>query len=123
VKQTQGSDPGIVNDRALQQGWSGDTLEHIQVSFALGEKPSGETLEEPSQSIQGYRHRCGIFEDARVGYYSQKLMHTGPWNTDRFRPRDCFAQHLSSALVERHFLAMRVDEQVGVDSNHAPRSR
>jgi len=123
VKQTQGSDPGVVDDRALEQGWSGDTLEHIQVSFALGEKPPGETFEEPSQSIQSHRHRCRVFEDARVGYDSQKLMRTGPWNTYRFRPRDCFAQHLPSAFVERHFLAMRVDEQVGVDRDHAPRSR
>ncbi len=61
-----------------------------------------------------------IAEEARVGHRREELVGTGPGNTDRFRRSDRLAQHLSRALMKRHFRTVSVDQQERVEGNHAP---
>ena len=92
-------------------------------AFALSQEPAGKARQEPPYGIQDHVHRCGIPEDTQVGDHREKLVGTGPGNTNRFRCSDCLCQHLSSTFMEGHFWVMRVDEQVCVDSDHAPYPR
>ena len=119
MKQTQCDHPSIVHECTLQEGRSGDLLKRIQVAITLGQEPTGEAREKPPYGIKGHVNRCGIPEDTRVGDHRKKLVGTGPRNANRFRRSDCLRQHLSSTLMEG-LLAMRADEQVCVDSDHAP---
>jgi len=123
VKKTKGGNPGIVHERALQEGWPGYSLERAKVAFTFGEKSAGETRLKPLYSVQGDVYRCGIPENAWVGDDRKKFVGARPGNTDGFRAGDGLGQHLASAFIERHFRAMRIDEQICVDGDHAPCSR
>jgi hypothetical protein len=109
-----------VYERTLQQGRPGDPLERGEVAFTFGEESAGEIREEPLYCIQGHVHRCGVPEEAWIGNDREKLVGTGPGNTDRLRARDCLGQHLAGAFIEGHLQAMRIDEQVRVDGDHTP---
>lgn len=123
MEQAQCGYPGVVYERALQQGWPGDPLKFIQVALAFSQEPAGQTRKESPYGVQTYVYRRGISKNARVGDHTQKLVNTGSRNTDWLRRRDGFAQHPSSLFMERHLRAMRVDKQIRVDGNHAPKSR
>lgn len=117
--QTQCGHPGIKHERTLQESRSGDLLKRIEVAFTLSQEHAGEAREDPPYGIQKHVRRCGIPEDTRAGDRRKKLVGTRPGNTNRCRCRDRLRQHLSSTLMEGHFWAMRVDEQVCVGSDHA----
>ena len=123
MEQAQCGHPSIVYDRALQHGWPGDPLESIQVAFTFSQESARKTRKESPYGIQGHVHRCGSAEDPGVGDYCKKLVDAGPGNADGFRRSDRLGQNLSSTIVEGYFRAMRIDEQIRVDSNHAPCSR
>lgn len=123
VKKAKGGNPGIVYERTLQEGWLGDALECVEVAFTFGEESAGETRKEALYGIQGNVHRGGISEDAGIGSDREKFVDTGPRNTDGLRARDCLGQHVASAFIEGHLRAMRMDEYVRIDGDHAPCSR
>ena len=58
----------------------------------------------------------------RVRRDGEKLMQAGPRNCPACRPVCEFCDAPKGCFVERRILAMRVDEDVGVDGDHAPRS-
>ena len=123
VVQAKRRNPGVVHYRPLQERRSGDALEGAQVAFPLGQEAAAETVEEPGYGIEGHIHRRGIPEDPRVRDDREKLVGAWPGNRHGFRSAHRTGQHLAGALVEGHFRAMRIDEQVRVDSYHAPCSR
>ena len=114
---------GIVHDPTLQEGGSGNSLQRIEITLAFTQKSTGETRKEPSCGIQALANRCRVPEDSRVGDNCKKLVEAGPRNGHRLRPAHGCGQHLSSTLVKGHLGAMRIDKQIRVDGDHAPRSR
>ena len=123
MEQTQGCNPGIVHQRALQTRRPGDPLERSEVAFAFGEKPARKTHLEPPYGIQGYIQRCRIPEDARVGYDRKKLVEAGPGGTDGLRAGDCLGEYFAGGFMKGHLRSMRVYEHIRIYGNHAPCSR
>jgi hypothetical protein len=59
VKRTKGRDPGIVDDRTLQERVSGDPPGRVQIAFALRQESTRKASQEPSYGIRGHVNLCG----------------------------------------------------------------
>lgn len=75
-------------------------------------------VEERVQILEGYCQLARWFEDLGMRHHSQEFIDTGPGQGPGFSPLCKAGQKGFGRAVELGFLAMRMDEDVGVQRDH-----
>ena len=117
----RGRQCGVVNP------WAGDAaaLQHqLQVRPVpahLGDKDKRRRFKPGRDLGDGARQWRRWREDARVSHDGQELVHARPRNGPRPPSLGQLPQACFRLRVPRGVLAVRVDQNIGIDSRHAPR--
>lgn len=123
VVKAERGDARVVDLRPSHLSHCGERAELLKVPGTFCEQLKPRAGEERVHKRQGLGQGGRWLIDARMRCYGQKLVNAGPGK----RPRCGLApQGINGGFgcrMKRAVLAVRIDQQVGIEGNHAPRAR
>ncbi len=96
-----------------------DLLEDRPVPSARSQQPCTTTPQEPTQRREGVLEAGGVVEQHWVGHEADELPHDEDRDAPRPPTRRDIAKRRESGLVLTSLSAVRVDQDVRVDRDHA----
>jgi hypothetical protein len=119
VVETEGRDAGVVDFGSLDFASEGEVAEFVEVSGAFSQEPEGGTGLPGRECVEGYVRRSGRAIDFGVGDDGEEFMKAWPRDRPWLAGGGECVDLGEGGLVPWGILAMAVDEDVGVDGDHA----
>src|SRR5260370_4389830 len=121
VLTTQRSNPRIVNTRPGHTACCQQGAQIGPMLFRLGEQYERRRLKQQIDVVESNGERCRRTVYSRACHNSEEFMQAGPGNGPCRTALGQLREAAHRRLVKRSILAVRVDQDVGVEGYHPPR--
>lgn len=120
VLAAQRRDPRIMDQRSGNPTGGEQRTQNRPMRPRLGQERQSRRFEPSIDLFEGSRQRRRRRIDPRMRHNGEEFVQARPGNGPDRRPFRQFRYASAGDLVERRLLAMRVDEDVGIEGDHAP---